>query len=61
MHSYVSNKMGFSKGKDMDYTLRTSIYIEVVGLPILKARNLKNAQKCCISHIFLSWALNTEL
>lgn len=33
----------------------------MVVVPALKARNLKNGQKSCISHNFPSWALNIEL
>lgn len=61
MHSYGKNKIEFLKGKDINYTLHTTTYIEIVVLPVFKVTNLKNGQKSCISHSFLSWALNTEL
>lgn len=38
----------------MNYTLRTTAYFEMVVVPALKARNLKNGQKSYISHSFPS-------
>lgn len=53
--------MEFLKGKDMNYNLHTTAYVEIAILSTLRATNLQSGRKSCVLCCVLTQLLKTEL